>query len=600
MNDPVFLNHLIVYLGAAVLCVPLAQRSGLGSVLGYLLAGLLIGPSGLKLIGEGEEVLHFAEFGVVIMLFLVGLELAPRRLWDMRRPILGLGGLQVLATTVLLAGFGKAMGLTGPVAVIAAMGMSLSSTAIALQILAERNQLATPGGRAGFATLLFQDLAVIPMLAMIPLLGEHGSAEHFDWLGAGRAAAVIIGIVLGGRLLLRPLLRFVAATGMREIFTAFALLIVIAAALLMRSVGMSMALGTFLAGVLLAESEYRHALESDLEPFKGLLLGLFFIAIGMTVNLELILGHWKILLVLVAGFVLVKMLVLAGLARRFGVPIAQRPFFAITLSQGGEFAFVLNSTAESQGILPPDIGGMLVAVTALSMMTTPLLLVLHDRWIEPRLGRNKPAYDTPEAEGNPVIIAGFGRFGQIVGRLLSAHRIGLTILDHDPVHIETIRRYGHKVFYGDATRLDLLRAAGADHAKFIIVAIDDIEHSLKLVDMVQQEFPHLTILARARNVHHVFELTERGVPVIQREIFESALLLGERALIQMGYAPYAARQAALKFRNHDLRSLVKRYEARGNEEELVTVARETRQQLEEAMHADREVYNPTSAPDAWR
>lgn len=600
MNAPVFLQHLVIYLGAAVLCVPLAKRSGLGSVLGYLLAGLLIGPSGLGLIGEGEEVLHFAEFGVVIMLFLVGLELAPRRLWEMRRPVLGLGGLQVLATTLLLAGFGRAVGMAGPVALIAAMGMSLSSTAIALQILAERNQLATPGGRAGFATLLFQDLAVIPMLALIPLLGEHGTAEPFDWPGAGRAAAVIVGIVLGGRLLLRPLLRFVAATGMREIFTASALLIVIATALLMRSAGMSMALGTFLAGVLLAESEYRHALESDLEPFKGLLLGLFFIAIGMTVDLALIVRHWKILAVLVAGFVLVKLLILSGLARRFEIPRAQRPFFAITLSQGGEFAFVLNSTAESLGLLPPEIGGMLVAVTALSMMTTPLLLLVHDRWIEPRLGRNKPAYDTPEAEGNPVIIAGFGRFGQIVGRLLAAHRIGLTILDHDPVHIETIRRYGHKVFYGDATRLDLLRAAGADQAKFIIVAIDDIEHSLKLVDMARQEFPHLIILARARNVQHVFELTERGVPVIQREVFESALLLGERALVQMGYAPYAARQAALKFRGHDLRSLVKRYEARGNEEELITVAREARQQLEEAMNADREVYNPTTAPDAWR
>jgi glutathione-regulated potassium-efflux system ancillary protein KefC len=600
VKDPVFLHHLVIYLGAAVLCVPLAKRWGLGSVLGYLLAGLLIGPSGLRLIGEGEEVLHFAEFGVVIMLFLVGMELAPRRLWEMRRPILGLGGLQVLATTLLLAGFGMALGMGGPVALIAAMGMSLSSTAIALQILAERNQLATPGGRAGFATLLFQDLAVIPMLALIPLLGDHGSAGPFDWLGAARAAAVIAGIVLGGHLLLRPLLRFVASTGMREIFTAFALLIVIAIALLMRSAGMSMALGTFLAGVLLAESEYRHALESDLEPFKGLLLGLFFIAIGMSVNLALILSHWKILAALMAGFVLAKMLILGGLARWFGIPRAQQPFFAITLSQGGEFAFVLNSTAESQGILPAEIAGVLVAVVALSMMTTPLLLILHDRWIEPRLGRNKPAYDTPEAEGNPVIIAGFGRFGQIVGRLLGAHRIGLTILDHDPVHIETIRRYGHKVFYGDATRLDLLRAAGADQAKFIIVAIDDMEHSLKLVDMVQQEFSHLTILARARNVQHVFELTARGVPVIQREIFESALVLGERALVEMGYRPYAARQAALKFRSHDLRSLVKRYEARGNEEELVTVAREARQQLEKAMDADREAYNPGTAPDAWR
>lgn len=518
----------------------------------------------------------------------------------MRRPLLGLGGSQVLLTTLLLAGFAWALNMGGAVALVAAMGMALSSTAIALQILGERNQLATPGGQAAFATLLFQDLAVIPMLALMPLLGAKGETGHFDWLGALHAVGVVAAIILGGRVLLRPLLRFVAASDMREIFTAFALLIVIAIALLMKNAGMSMALGTFLAGVLLAESEYRHALESDLEPFKGLLLGLFFIAIGMTVDLNLIVAQWKLLGLLVTGFVLVKLGILGALSRLFGVPPAQRPFFAITLSQGGEFAFVLNSTAESQGILPPDVAGVLVAVVALSMMTTPLLLILHDRWIEPRLGRNKPAYDTPEDEGNPVIIAGFGRFGQIVGRLLSAHRIGLTILDHDPVHIETIRRYGHKVFYGDATRLDLLRAAGADKAKFIIIAIDDVEHSLKLVELVQEEFPKLHILARARNVQHVFELTERGVPVIQREIFESALALGERALVELGFKPYAARQAALKFRAHDLRSLVKRYQARGNEEELVTVAREARQQLEKAMDADREVYNPGTAGDGWR
>ncbi|SMF93469.1 glutathione-regulated potassium-efflux system ancillary protein KefC [Methylomagnum ishizawai] len=600
MHDAVFLQHLLIYLGGAVVCVPIAKRLGLGSVLGYLLAGLIIGPSGLGLIGRGEEVLHFAEFGVVIMLFLVGLELAPKRLWELRGPVLGLGGLQVLTTTGLLAGFALVFDLGGPAALIAAMGMALSSTAIALQILAERNALATPAGRLGFATLLFQDLAVIPMLALIPLLGDGAAGGGFDWPGAAKALGVILGIVVGGRFLLLPWLRFVAVTQQREIFTALALLLVIAIALLMRGVGMSMALGTFLAGVLLAESEYRHALEADLEPFKGLLLGLFFIAIGMSVDWATIQAHWQTLVLLTLCFVLVKLGVLAGLARLFGIPKAQRLFFAITLSQGGEFAFVLNNTALAEGIIPADIAGLLAAVVALSMMTTPILLSLHDRWLEPYLaGRGKPDYDAPEDEGNPVIIAGFGRFGQIVGRLLTANRIGVTVLDHDPVHIDTIRKFGNKVFYGDATRIDLLRAAGAEKAKLMVVAIDDVEHSLRLIDAVREEFPHLTLLARVRNVQHAFELMERGVH-FQREIFESALLLGEHALVRLGYGPYAAKQAALKFRAHDLHSLVKRYEARGDEEELISVVREARQQLEEAMNADREAYQLQVARDYWK
>lgn len=599
MHDSLFLQHFLIYLTGAVVCVPIAKRLGLGSVLGYLVAGLLIGPSGLGLVTAGDEVLHFAEFGVVIMLFLVGLELAPQRLWAMRGPLFGLGGLQVVITMTLLAGLARVLGLAWPVALVAAMGMSLSSTAIALQIFGERNQLATPAGQRGFATLLFQDLAVIPMLALIPLLGG-AAAEGFDWLGAAKALAVIVLIVGGGRVLFLPLLRFVARTQMREIFAATALLIVIAIALSMREVGMSMALGTFLAGVLLAESEYRHALEADLEPFKGLLLGLFFIAIGMAVDITLIQSHWRLLCGLVALFVLVKLTVLWMVGRRFQVPRAQNWFFAITLSQGGEFAFVLNNTAAAQGILPQDIAALLVAVVALSMMTTPLLLMLHDRWLEPWLsGRRKPAYDAPEAEGNPVIIAGFGRFGQIVGRLLSAHRIGVTVLDHDPVHIDTIRKFGHKVFYGDATRLDLLRAAGAEQAKLIVVAIDQVEHSLRLIDAVRTEFPHLAILARTRNVSHSFELMERGVP-FQREIFESALLLGEQALVTLGYGPYAARQAALKFRDHDLNALQRRYQARGDEEALISVMREARAELEETLNADREAYDLQTGRDAWR
>jgi glutathione-regulated potassium-efflux system ancillary protein KefC len=600
MHDLNYLTHFLIYLGAALVIVPLAKKLGLGSVLGYLLAGLLIGPSGFAFISKGEDVLHFAEFGVVIMLFLVGLELAPRRLWEMRGPIFGAGGLQVLATTLPLAIFAWAFNMNWPSAIIAAMGMALSSTAIALQILAERNQLATPAGRLGFATLLFQDLAVIPMLALMPLLGGHTSDNGFDWLGAGKAVAVIAVIVIGGRYLLRPALRYVAATHMREIFTASALFLVVAIAVLMQAVGMSMALGTFLAGVLLAESEYRHALETDLEPFKGLLLGLFFIGIGMSVDLNLIRSHWQILMILVAGFVSLKLLVLLGLCRVFKLAKAQHWFFAITLSQGGEFAFVLTNTAQAGGIIAAETAGVLIAVVALSMMTTPFLLILHDRLIEPLFSRaNKPAFDEVEDEGNLVIIAGFGRFGQIIGRLLSANGIGVTVLDHDPIHIETIRKFGHKVFYGDATRLDLLRAAGAEQAKIIVVAIDDIEQSLNLVDSVREEFPHLVILARVRNVQHAFAMMERGI-LCQREIFESALMLGEKVLTQLGHGPYAAHKAAQKFRAHDIKSLQKRYEARNDEERLISVVREARSQLEEAMKADEEEYQLKITQDSWR
>lgn len=600
MNPNEFLQHFLIYLLAAVICVPVAKRLGLGSVLGYLMAGLAIGPSGLAIISEADEVLHFAEFGVVIMLFLVGLELAPSRLWGMRRPILGFGGLQVILTTLLLTGLALAFGLNLKTALIAGMGMSLSSTAIVLQILAERNDLATPAGRAGFSVLLFQDLAVIPMLALLPFLNERSALDEFDWWGASKAVMVIFSIVFGGRVLLRPLLRYVAATELREIFTATALLIVILIALLMGKVGMSMALGTFLAGVLLAESEYRHALEADLEPFKGLLLGLFFIAIGMTVDLHLILVNWRILALAVVLLVLVKVGVVWGLSRIFDIPLAQRPFLAFLLSQGGEFAFVLNHTAETAGVLTPTISNGLMAVVALSMMTTPLVLILHDRFLQPLLAGPRPAYDQPEAEGNPVIIAGIGRFGQIVARLLSAQGFGLTVLDHDPIHIETLRRYGLKVFYGDATRIDLLERAGADEAKLLIVAIDDIEQSLILVDAVKERFPHLKILARARNVEHVFMLMERDVPIIQREIIESALALGESALIEMGFRPYSARQAALKFRDHDIKWLEHRYEARGDEEALVSIIKQARRELEEAMKADRGAYDPDSVRDGWR
>jgi len=454
------LNPLI-YLLAAVVAVPLAKKLGLGAVLGYLLAGIAIGPWGLGLIHDVQDILHFSELGVVLLLFLIGLELDPKRLWSLRRPIFGWGSAQVGLVSAALCAAAVALGIDWRVALIAALGMSLSSTAIALATLGERKLNASPAGAAGFAILLFQDIAAIPMMAAVPLLGvavAQGSGR--GWLHALQVVVVIVLLICGGRYLIRPILRIIAKTDMREIFTAFALLLVIATCLLMQSVGMSMALGTFLAGVLLADSEYRHALESDLQPFKGLLLGLFFIAVGMSVDFGIFLQQPLLILGLVLGFLAIKILVLYGLAKCFRLPRDEQLFFAFLLSQGGEFAFVVFGAATTAQVLTPRISSILVVVVALSMVITPLLLLLYDHLLLPRLLRtNKPAADDIEPQDNPVIIAGFGRFGQIVGRLLHANGIGLTILDHDPDQIESLRKFGFKVFYGDATRIDLLRTA---------------------------------------------------------------------------------------------------------------------------------------------
>ncbi|MBC7454423.1 MAG: glutathione-regulated potassium-efflux system protein KefC, partial [Massilia sp.] len=490
MEHSLLLNAL-VYLAAAVLAVPLAKRVKLGAVLGYLLAGVAIGPWGLRLITEVEDILHFSEFGVVLLLFMIGLELAPQRLWSLRRAIFGWGGAQVLGVSAALAGAALLFQVEWKVALIAALGLSLSSTAIAIATLDERNLKGTPTGSSVFSILLFQDIAAIPMIALVPVLGvavAEGSGQ--GWLGALRVVAVLAGLVIAGRFLLRPILRTIAKTGMREIFTAFALLLVISIALLMQWVGMSMALGAFMAGVLLADSEYRHALETDLEPFKGLLLGLFFIAVGMSVDFGVLRAHPGLIALLLAGFLALKIAVLLILSRAFGVPGSQRALFAFILAQGGEFAFVVFGAAHTARVFTADVASILVLVVALSMVATPLLLLLHDQVIAPRYrGNKKGPADAIETQEDHVIIAGFGRFGQIIGRLLRANQIALTVLEHDPEQIELLRKFGIKVFYGDATRIDLLRAAGAGHARALVVAIDSIEDSLALVDAVRRDFP---------------------------------------------------------------------------------------------------------------
>ena len=593
MDDHSLLFNAFVYLLATVLAVPLSRRMGFGAVLGYLLAGVVIGPWGLALIREAEDILHFAEFGVVLLLFAIGLELNPRRLWAMRKPIFGLGAAQVTITAVFLYGVGIAFGLDGPVAVVAAMGLSLSSTAMALQLLAERNLLPTPAGHSGFSILLFQDIAVIPMLAVIPLLGVGAADEaggQFDWLALLQAVGVIVLIIVGGHFALRPVLRLVAATELREVFTAFSLLLVIATALLMQSVGMSMALGAFLAGVLLAESEYRHALESDIEPFKGLLLGLFFIAVGMSIDFGILLRDPLLIAGLALGLVAMKSIILYALGRFYGLPASQLPMFALVLSQGGEFAFVLFGVAQTFAVFPASITDTLIVIVALSMLTTPLLMVLNDRFIEPRLDRTAaPPMDEMEDQGHPVIIAGFGRFGQIVGRLLHANGIDATVLEHDPDHIEILRRFRFKVFYGDACRLDLLRAAGAENAKVLVIAIDEREGTLRLADLVRENFPHLQIISRAWDLAHVFELLEQGVCAFERETFEGALRLGEETLKHLGFTAWRAKQAAHRFRAHDEETLRELYQHYHEDFDVrIRISADARDRLREIMQSDED------------
>lgn len=591
MNPHDALRVVLVFLVAAVVAVPLARRFGLGAVLGYLLAGAAIGPWALRVVTDVESILSFSEFGVVLMLFVIGLELAPSKLWALRQTIFGYGALQMAGCALLIGALAAAFGASWQIALVAGLGLALSSTAIALATLGERNLFATPAGKASFGILLFQDIAAIPMIALLPMLTLDGPqpADGQAWIGAVKAVAVIAAVVVGGRYLVRPALRFIARTGMREMFTAFALLLVVGIAAMMEAVGMSMALGTFLAGVLLADSEYRHALEADIEPFKGLLLGLFFMAVGMSIDFGVMAQQpWQVL-GMVAAVVGAKVLVLRLLAPRFEIARGQRLLFALLISQAGEFAFVVFGVARSAGLLPTDIAALLVLVVALSMVTTPLLLLAYDQLVAPRAGKlRQRADDTIEPQDNPVLIAGFGRFGQIVGRLLYAQGIGVTVLDHDPDQIDFLRQFGFKVFYGDATRMDLLEAAGAAKAKILVVAVDGMDESLALIDRVRQRFPHLRIYARARHVSHVYLLKDRGVELFEREMFEGSLMLGRRVLEGLGLDPAEARAAAMKFRRHNIAAIDRFYPHYTDQKTMVSLARQARDELEEMFRQDRE------------
>ncbi|CAH0524571.1 glutathione-regulated potassium-efflux system protein KefB [Vibrio hippocampi] len=593
-ND--LLQSSVIFLGAAVVAVPIAQRLGLGSVLGYLLAGIAIGPWGLGLISDVDEILHFAEFGVVLLLFLIGLELNPKKLWQMRVPILGLGGAQVVVTTCVLSALVSMFGLSWQTSLVIGMGLALSSTAIALRVIEEQGLAGGETGQSGFAVLLFQDIAVIPMLAMLPVLAGNTSGNWDDilWMLAG-----VAGLVIGGHYLIRPLFRYVLLSGVRELFTVAALLLVIGIATFMQKLGLSMALGTFLAGVLLAESEYRHELETAIEPFKGLLLGLFFIAVGMAVNLGLLFASPLEILAAVTALIVIKGLLLYLLARLFGIRAKARSKMAAILSQGGEFAFVIFTAASSQGLLAQNESSFLLVVVSLSMVTTPLLLMAQKKWFERSL--NPQEFESLQSDVEDrqpkVIIAGFGRFGQIVGRLMYANKVRVTILESDASQIHLLRKYGYKVFYGDATQIDLLRSAGAERAEAIVVCTDSPEEVMNVVDICHQHFPNLKVLARARSRVEAYQLMSHGVSSYSRETFLGALDLGRQTLIELGFHPYEAKRAEAHFKKLDNAMLKELLPQHSEDKQLAQRSKEARKELEEIF--DREMENDRQSRNFW-
>ncbi|HEY3695526.1 monovalent cation:proton antiporter-2 (CPA2) family protein [Phenylobacterium sp.] len=600
---PILLQAL-VYLAAGVISVPIAKRLGLGSVLGYLVAGVVVGPFALDLVGAAGDVMRVAEFGVVILLFLIGLEVRPALLWRMRTAIFGLGGAQMLLTAGGLAAAGLALGLDWRAALAAGLVLAMSSTAIVLQSLEEKGLRQGAVGEAAFGVLLFQDLSVVPLFAFLPLLAVHaaaGGADHAaeagsilldglpGWARATAVMAAVAAVVVGGRYLTRPMFRFIAAARLREIFTASALLLVVGVAALMQLVGQSPALGAFLAGVVLAESEFRRELETDIEPFRGLLLGLFFITVGAGLDLGVVLARPGLLLGLVAGLMAVKVAAMTLAGRLFGIAGRDAATAAVALAQGGEFAFVLLGFTLGAGVLDADLVKLLTAVVVMSMAATPLAMAAYERLVLNR----QPRRDEPEAavfdERAPdVIVAGFGRFGQIAGRLLMANGFRTVTLDSSIEQIELLRRFGRKVFYGDASRLDLLRAAGADKARLLLVAINDREKATDLVETARQAFPNLTILARAWDRRHAYDLLAAGAHEAERETFESSLAMGRRALGRLGFSERRATQAANVFRRTDLELFQKLAPVAGEEERYLLATRESRETMDRLLRSEME------------
>jgi monovalent cation:H+ antiporter-2, CPA2 family len=601
--DQQFLFQAMVYLLAAVIMVPVAKKTGMGSVLGYLLAGIIIGPYVLKIIGEeGADIMHFAEFGVVMMLFVIGLELQPELLWKMRKSIIGLGGLQVIISAVCIAGIAIALGLNVRESIAIGLAFSLSSTAIVLQTLHEKGLMKSSGGQSAFSVLLFQDIAFIPMLALFPLLiintpeanlsdTSHSTSPlaHLPGWGKTLVGVGAVGIIyLAGRFLVKPFFRIIARTRLRELFTATALLLVVSIAVLMSYVGLSAALGTFLAGVVLANSEYRHELESDIEPFKGLLLGLFFIAIGASIDFGLVIQNPLQVLGLVVGLMTVKGLILFAVGKIFKLKLDQNLLFANSLSQVGEFAFVLLSFSGQKNILSPQTIQMAMAIVAISMALTPVVVLLNEKLITPYLGTKEEVEEKePDAieEKNPVVIAGFGHFGNTVGRFLRAHGVESTLLDLDSDRVDLLRKMGFKVYYGDATRVDLLRSAGVAQAKLIIISIDDANKRLEMVETIKKHFSNVQIMVRAKDRYDAYDLMNAGMLHIYRETLDTSLRMGVDVLQMLGHRAYSAQRAARKFRQYDEQN-IKKLAVYKDKEQYVVAAKALIEEMEELLQND--------------
>ncbi|CAM3674024.1 monovalent cation:proton antiporter-2 (CPA2) family protein [Litorimonas haliclonae] len=597
--DGNLLLSVFVFLSAACILVPISKLSGLGSVIGYLIAGVIIGPHILGAINDPETILHFSEFGVVMMLFLIGLELKPRQLWNMRLRLIGLGGLQVGLTTLLMTGAAYYLGRPLGEAIVIGMALSLSSTAISLQIMQDRRMMRETAGQSGFSVLLFQDVIVIVMIAALPFLAlmsgfspevaDTHSGEHYRPEGIWLAASIIgvfTGMIVAGRLLLRPIFRLIAKSKVRETFTAMALLLVIGAALLMEWLGLSAALGAFIAGVVLADSEYRHQLERDIEPFKALLLGLFFISVGMSLNF-VTLGEQPVTIVaIVVGLLCLKFAVLYLIGTIFKLVQSSRVIFAALLCQAGEFGFVLFQFAAQEGALSSEMGEILTAVIAITMALTPLIILFYDKVLSPRFTVQSLTGESPLNEHNPVLILGFGRVGQLAGRLLQTQNIGATIIDNDGDHIELLKQFGHRVYYGDTSDVEILRIAGAAEAKVIIIAMDDSDKVTKAVQEIKEHFPEAKIIARARNRTHLFDLLAEDVDFAERETARSSLAMGRKALTYLGFSEEKAMQLSDKFLEMDFELAMEAFEHRSDMDALISRAKSGHELLKDTLSGD--------------
>jgi len=602
------LLQAFVYLAASVLAVPIATRLGLGSVLGYLVAGAVVGPYALDLVGNAAEVGEVAQFGVVMLLFVIGLEVRPSLLWQLRTVIGGFGAGQLFATGLALAAVAVALGLPWKSALVVGFVLSMSSTAIVLQMLDEKGLRRRAVGRSAFGVLLFQDLAVIPLLALLPLAGDGSAVANAhaglmagqpNWVKVLASFSAVLGLVIGGRFLLRPIFRVIAATRLRELFTASALLLVVGVAVLMELVGLSPALGAFLAGVLLAESEFRRELETDIEPFRGLLLGVFFVTVGAGLDFDLFHSRALILGGLVVGLMTTKAVILLLIGRGFRLTWRESGLLGAALSQGGEFAFVLLSLASGIGAVEDDLASLLTAAVALSMAATPLAVVVYERLTRTK-GKTAPEPDGKYDAGTPeVLIAGYGRFGQVVARILTANGYKTSVLENSVEQIELVRRFGRNAFYGDAGRVDLLRAAGADSARILVVAIDDREKATEIVETARQAFPKLTVLARAFDRRHAYELLDSGADGVERELFEGGLAMASSVLVALGWRAYRAERAARLFRRHDLRLFEELRELWSDQERYVSAVRESSPRMDDLLRADITRLQPGAADVGW-